>query len=182
MITYKIHYAPGESPDERTKAMLTAGSMKTLGEYGRLQNEPYVNALTVILKNTVDSLNGLLQDVPNIPKIKFLLYQGKTHWYDSINGLLELIIPQLVKLDSKLRSEKKINQDIIAALQKLKASDNTSDNISPTQVMKILAQFEVPGIRQIEFKNDNEELNLERLLDIQYPIELVPNEYNVCFR
>lgn len=174
MLTYEIHYAPGESPDERKMAMLTAGSTERPGEYGRLLNERHVNALTRILKNTVESLNGLLQEVPNIPTIKFLRYQGQTHWYKSINGLLELIIPQLVDLDSKLRPAKKINQDIITALQKLKASDN----ISPTQVMKILAQFEIPGIRQIEFKNDNEELNLERLLDIQYPIELVPNEYN----
>lgn len=174
MIAFEIHYAPGESPDERMKAMFAAGSMERPGEYRRLLNERHVNVLTRILKNTVDSLNGLLQDVPNIPKIKFLRYQGQTHWYDSINKLLELIIPQLVDLDSKLPLAKKINQDIIAALQKLKASDN----ISPTQVMKILAQFEVPGIRQIEFKNDNEEFNLERLLDILYPIELVPTEYN----
>jgi len=44
--------------------------------------------------------------------------------------------------------------------------------------MKILVQFEVPGVKQIEFKNNNEEINLERLLDINYPTDLVQNDYN----
>ncbi len=174
MINYTIHYVKGESPEERMKAMLTAGSMERPGEIGRLMNERGVNVLTRVLTKTVESLNTLLQDVPNIPKLKYWSHRGTTIWFNSISGLLNIIIPQLEELEAFIRPAKKINQEIIAELKKLK----TVEGISPTQVMKILVQFEVPGVKQIEFKNNNEEINLERLLDINYPTDLVPNDYN----
>lgn len=53
-----------------------------------------------------------------------------------------------------------------------------SKGINPVTIMKVLVQFEVPGIKRIEFTNDNTRINEETLLDVEFPMNLVPDAYN----
>lgn len=174
MLEYMLHYAKGESPDERRKAMFTAGSMEQPGEYGRLHNEANVRKVTMILERTVGALNELLHPMDGMPKMSSFRYQNQIAWFDTINRLLKVIIPRLEELDKGIKPSKEVNQAIILALKKLQANDR----VTPFAVMKILAQFEVPGLKQIEFKNTDEAQNIETLADLGYPLDRVSDEYN----
>jgi|GEM_PF-2236618 len=174
MLEYILHYAKGESPAERTKAMFTAGSMEQQGEFGRLHNEVNVRQVTTILERTVGALNELLHPISDMSEIRAFTYANQTAWFDTINRLLTVIIPHLEVLNKGIKPPKDVNKSIILALKKLQADDH----VTPFAVMKILAQFEVPGLKQIEFKNLDEAQNIETLSDLDYPLDRVPDEYN----
>lgn len=176
MLYYQIH------PIKKTKSSLDT---EQIGDHllellnvintNEVANEATIKRMETILAYTVGSLNSIAETIPNRSQSKrYRSYEFQTGEADTLNQLLAKIAVDLRKLEALIRPQIPINQIILNELEQRFASNQP---INPTQITKILSQFKIPGVHFIEFKNMPQQIIEERLEDIDYPLEMIPETY-----
>ncbi len=124
----------------------------------------------------IDLIVQLLNANSDPGKIMFVIDKCSivTEKATSFDILWTRIIADLEALNEKINNPNLLNKKILSILEQLLLK-----NAAPVQIIKILAQFKIPGIKQVTFKIAKEDINIERLNDINYPFIHVPDDY-IC--
>jgi hypothetical protein len=173
MITYRVLYDENNAPFKPTE--LT-------NKIPLFLNTSIRDSLNRVMNHVVTAYNSFLLKIQDTPDMFYCEYHDKDNWIETHNQLLDSIIPDLEYLNGQLYATgsipaKKISHDILSILKKCK--QNVDVNLF--SIMKVLTHFQMPGIKKIEFINNNEEANfdsLARLLDVNYHLDLVSSDYN----
>lgn len=128
--------------------------------------------LEKVLLMVLDTLNPLLENIPHA-LLKTSSSNNENQWAVSHTQLANTMLDNLEQISelifSRFASIKAFDKEIIKALR------NEIKNNNPFPIMKLLTQFMAPWIKNITFIVDNKaQENLVRLLDINYPPELIP--------
>lgn len=176
MITYKVLYDEHKGPFKITgdRSYFNTDTLNTI------TNKSCSDALNRVLNHVVSAFNSFLKKTQDTPDIFYCEYHDKDKWIETHNQLLDLIIPDLRYLNAQIyltgsMPVKKISEDILSILKKCK--QNVDVNLF--HIMKVLTHFQMPGIKKIEFINKEGNFDsFARLLDVNYPLDLVSNDYN----